>query len=525
MHWADKIADYIVKAGKYEPYHIDDMWTPSGFAHAGSLRGPLIHDIIFRALQDAGVKTTYTFVFNDFDPIDGLPVELKKDFTQYLGFPLRVAPSPGKGFKSFAEYFAKDFQDVLGGLGVTPQFLSSWDMYHEGKFNEIIREALDNADKIQGIYLRVSGSKKREKGWLPLQVICEKCGKLGTTRVYEWDGEKVAYVCEPDLVSWAKGCGHKGRISPFDGNGKLPWKVDWPAHWKVMGVRIEGAGKDHASAGGSWDIARALCKEVFKYPEPFGFPYEFFLLGGKKMGSSKGVGVHARDLWRMLPRPLIRFLFARTDYRQTIEFNPVGTMVIPDLFDEYDRAWQAYVNGSDEDLARSFVLAQVDKVPDKEAVSFTPRFRDVVNYMQFPDIDLQKKFEEIKGGLLTFEELKLLKEREKYARVWIGKYAPPEYQMQMAEALPKEASSLNEKQRQFLQVAIDLIEKEKSPDSLQLALYNAAKELGIGSKEAFSSIYMVLTGKDHGPRAAWFLLQYPKEKVVERLKQAVGVAL
>ena len=65
------------------------------------------------------------------------------------------------------------------------------------------------------------------------------------------------------MVKWAQGCDHEGKISPFGGTGKLPWKVDWAAHWKVLGITIEGAGKDHASKGGSYDIAMMLCEKGF----------------------------------------------------------------------------------------------------------------------------------------------------------------------------------------------------------------------------------------------------------------------
>ena len=285
MFWADKVAEEIIQSGNYKPYWIDDMFTPSGYPHVGSLRGPLVHDIVYKALKNKGVFVTWTYIMNDFDPIDGLPPELQDKFSQYMGLPVRSAPSPVEGYESYGDYFSKDIQRVLKDLGVEAKYLSSWDMYHEGKFNDVIKVALDSAEKIQDIYEEVSGSKKREKGWLPFQVICEKCKKLGTTRVHDWDGKTVAYTCEPEMVKWAKGCGYTGRISPFDGNGKLPWKVDWPAHWKVMGVTIEGAGKDHSSAGGSRDIAKALCAEVFNYPNPYNLPYEFFLIGGKKMDS------------------------------------------------------------------------------------------------------------------------------------------------------------------------------------------------------------------------------------------------
>ena len=116
MYWADKTADEIIKSGKYKPYHVDDMFTPSGFAHLGSLRGPLIHDLIYKALKHAGVNARFTYIFNDFDVIDGLPDELEESFSKYMGFPLRNVPSPEEGFSSFADYFAQDFKNVLKRL-------------------------------------------------------------------------------------------------------------------------------------------------------------------------------------------------------------------------------------------------------------------------------------------------------------------------------------------------------------------------------------------------------------------------
>src|SRR3990167_9043213 len=359
MYWADKLAKEIIESGKYRPFYVDDMKTPSGYPAISALKGPIFHDLIYKSLRHLGQTATTTFIINDFDVIDGLAPEFQEKFSKYMGFPLRTAPSPEEGFSSFGEYFAQDYKRVLKSLGVEAEFLSSYDMYTQGKFDEVIKIALDNADKIQDIYEEVSGSKKREIGWLPLQVICENCKKLGTTRVYEWDGENVSYKCEPELVKWATGCGHEGKVSPFGGNGKLPWRVDWPAHWKVIGVTIEGAGKDHTSAGGSLDTAKALCEAVFNYPEPFSPQYEFVLVGGKKMSTSKGLGLKARDAHEMLPPELIRFLFSRYDYNQQVNFDPQGTMAIPDLFDEYDRCFMAFVDNSNEDLARPFEMSHI----------------------------------------------------------------------------------------------------------------------------------------------------------------------
>ncbi len=526
MFWSDKIAQDIIASGSHVPYWVDDMFTPSGYAHIGSLRGPIVHDLAYRSLIDAGKEAKFTYIFNDFDPVDGLPPDLAH-MSAELGRPLRLAKPPEDGYKSFADYFTQDFQKVLRGLGVRAEFRYSWDMYHAGLFDGVIKEALDNAAHIQDIYQKVSGSKKRDKGWLPLQVVCEKCGKLGTTRVHGWDGTTVEYTCEPSMVTWAQGCGYTGRTSPFsDPNnpahhpGKLPWKVDWPAHWKVLGVTIEGAGKDHSSAGGSRDIAKELCKDVFHIENPYNLPYEFFLIGGKKMSSSKGLGLKGRDLTSLLPADVGRFLFTRTDYKQAIEFDPMGTMAIPDLFDEYDRCWQAYNSGGDENLSRAFELSQTSELPEKNPNLYLPRFRDIANYIQLPNVDLYKKLEEAKGGLLTFPELQNIKEREKYARVWLGQYAPEELRMQISKELPAEVTSLTAQQKEFLLSITSFVEEIGNPDDLQFAIFNKIKTLNIPSQDAFAAIYLAFLGKTHGPRAAWFLLQYPKEIVIKRLNDA-----
>ncbi len=493
------------------------MFTPSGHAHIGSLRGPLIHDFIYKSLEDLREKVEFTYVFNDFDTIDGLPENLSDKFSKYLGFPLKTAPSPELGFESFADYFAEDFKSVLRNLGITPRVLHSWDMYHEGKFDNVIKEVLDNAEKIQDIYQKISGSRKKEQGWLPFQVICEACGKLGTTRVFAWDGKEVSYKCEPNLVVWAEGCGHEGKISPFGGTGKLPWKVDWPAHWKVMGVTIEGAGKDHASAGGSYDIAMALCKEVFKYPPPYKFAYEFFLIGGKKMASSKGLGLKAHDVTKILPAPVARLLFARTDYREAIEFNPIGTMAIPDLFDEYDKAANAYWDKSDENLARIFELSQIKKeVPKK---MYLPRFRDVVQVIQMPDVKPEDYFTGKKTDKLNKEEREVLEERIKYAKVWLEEYAPDDWVFEFKKEIPGSVSKLSNEQKKYLLTLTDLIEQSKDAAELETKMYELSQKTGISAKDAFSAIYLSLIGKSYGPKAAWLIFGVGKEKVLKRFKE------
>ncbi|MFH0864142.1 MAG: lysine--tRNA ligase [Candidatus Gottesmanbacteria bacterium] len=507
MYWADKIAQEFKK--RHLPLEwVDDMKTPSGFAHMGSLRGPVTHSLVYRALQDVGLKVKFTFVINDFDPADELPPEFKETLKDYLGFPLRKVPSPNKKYDSLGSLIAQDFITSFRTLGVEAEILSSWDMYHQGKFDNVIKIALDNSGKIQDIYRQVSGSQKKESGWLPFQVVCQKCGKLGTTKVTDWDGKEVTYECLPDLVKWASGCGYKGKVSPFGGSGKLPWKVDWPAHWKVIGVTCEGAGKDHGSAGGSYDIALKLCDKVFKYPSPFKFVYEFFLLGGQKMSSSKGIGFKAHDLIGILPPNVARFLFVRTDYQQAINFNPDG-YTIPNLFDEYDRcAKEFFAKGRKSDFGRSYELSQTNPKQPEKFVDI--RFRQIAQLIQMPNMA---------GKIKNNPQLV---ERAKYAKIWLENFAPESEKFSIKNDLPNEVKKLNQTQKLLLKRITAEIDKKWEAEDFQKEIYNWGKELGLSSGETFQTIYLSLIGKDHGPKAAWLILSLDKEFVKTRFEEVAN---
>ncbi|MGA2911158.1 MAG: lysine--tRNA ligase [Candidatus Levyibacteriota bacterium] len=502
MFWADKVAEDIIASGKHKPYWVDDMKTPSGFSHVGSLMGPVIHSMIFRALKDAGQKATFTFVINDFDPADDLLPEIRGEYEKYLGMPLKLAPSPSPKFKSMADLFSSDFVESIKSLGVEAEILSSWELYHQGKFDGVIKDALDNAEKIQDIYQKVSGSQKKEAGWLPFQVICERCGKLGTTKVFAWDGEKVSYKCEPNLVKWAVGCDYEGKISPFGGTGKLPWKVDWAAHWKVIGITIEGAGKDHASKGGSYDIAMTLCEEIFKYDQPFRFPYEFILIGGKKMSSSKGIGLKAHDLVKILPPEVGRFLFARSGIKAQSNFDPVETNAIPMLFDDYQKAADAYFNKGASDLARAFELSQIGEAQKPPSI----RFSVLAQWVQMPNMEEEIK----KEGLENWA---------KYARVWVEKFAPEKDKFTVQKTVPSAIKNLTNEQKVFLKKVAEELNKAGSGEEFQTRIYAIGKEIGLNGKEAFAAIYISLIGKDHGPKAAWLILSLDKEFVKNRFSE------
>jgi DNA/RNA-binding domain of Phe-tRNA-synthetase-like protein len=68
------------------------------------------------------------------------------------------------------------------------------------------------------------------------------------------------------------------------------------------------------------------------------------------------------------------------------------------------------------------------------------------------------------------------------------------------------------------------LESEWDPEEFQKRLYALSKEMNIPPKDAFSAIYTVLIGKDHGPKAAWLLLSLDTNFLKERLAVKAGNA-
>ncbi|MBT4124713.1 MAG: lysine--tRNA ligase [Candidatus Pacebacteria bacterium] len=544
-HWADKLISNIYKwreAEKPDKLHVDDMKTPSGRVHTGSLRGVLLHDLVAKVLSEKEKNVINTYVFNDMDPMDGLPGYLnQEEYKQHMGKPMFMIPAPPlsesgldvnsmtpeekarfEKAENFGEFYAQDFIDAFRKLGCDQEIVWSHELYKSGKMDEVIRTALDNVAEMKKIYKEIADYDLPDN-WYPFQVVCPDCGKLGTTLVTGWDGEQVTYECQKNKVEWAEGCENSGKISPFGGNGKLLWKADWPAHWAQMEVTIEGAGKDHSSAGGSRDMANAMLEKVYKTPLLFDIPYEWILIRGTKMSSSKGIGTSAREFVELFPPEIGRYLFVSKHYNKVIDFDPT-TQAIPDLFDEYDLGakifWKQEI-GEDIDLrmGRSFELSQIDGVAE---AMFLPRFRDVALWMQHPEINLVEKFIEIKGSKLTEIELKELEERRHYARLWVDRYAPDEYQLTFrADKVVKELNDLTEEEKTYLSEIQKLIlTKDWDPQELQQEMFNVAKE-SLGARKGFQSVYKAFLGRKSGPRASWFLLSLNKEERDDRFYQAI----
>ncbi len=531
LHWADRIADIVKKRAQVDPilkkvvrekgYIVYDEKTPSGKIHIGAGRGWMIHDSIAKAMRDKGMKAKFILSSDDIDPFDKFNKDLDPKYKKYLGIPFRNMPSPVKGYDSFADYYFLECIQKFEEYGIEAEIQSTGKAYEKGWLNRTIKTALDNAGKIQEIYTRFSRKGSIATKRLPINPICEKCGKIGTTYAYKWDPdtETIKYRCEPNMVDWAKGCGYEGETSPYNGSAKFPWKVEWAAKWPTIGVAVEIAGKDHFTHGGSRSVAIAISDEIFNYPPPYpstrketGKAYEFFTIGGRKMSTSKGMGVSFTDMTSYAPANLLRYLLVKTRPHATIDFDPVGTNKIILLYESYDRTERIYYGKEhiqnkkeEEHEKRVYELSHVSRItktmPPQIPFTYASALMQVTKDTNMA-IDALIGTGHIKKSI-SQEDRNHVITRLNYAKKWAHEFAPPEYKFIINKTIPKttsdklqdaEISALKKFQKKISS------KEEYTEDEYQQIIKEIIDEQAIAPKSFYRAAYLAILNKEHGPK-------------------------
>jgi len=522
MHWIDKVANALIRRKK--GHIIASGISVSGHIHIGHCNDVFIADGIRRAVEEKGGKAEAIWYADDFDPLRRIPWPLPEGYKQYLGMPYVSIPSPDPKYKNFVDYFARSFLESLEDFGIQVKVYSSSEVYRGGKMADLIRTSLGKADEIRVILNRYR-EKPLPNDWLPYDAICSDCGRLATTRAHAWHDNYVSYVCEG--CDYAAGCGHEGEADYTKGEGKLTWRVEWPARWKLLKVTCEPFGKDHAVVGGSYDTGKLIAKRVFGCKAPYPVPYEWVSLKGKRMSSSKGV-VFTLPQWLEIAEPeLLRYFIFRSKPTKAKEFDP--GLPLLDFYDEYDLIEGVYfgkVRASarrEEQLKRIYELSQTKEPPRSEPQRVSFRFAAVLSQVM-RDAGHVTEILTSRGVFVdpSKSDIELATLRLSCACNWVTKHAPERLRFKIAKTLPTEAKQvLAQKQKKGLQrLATDLSARDYAPVELHNHIYELAGKIGLKPPELFKAVYLVLIGRESGPRVGTFISVLDKEFVVERFKEA-----
>ena len=501
VHWADEVAASVLATGR-EPV-LSTGISPSGEIHIGNLREVLTADAVYRALLDRGATPRFNYVCDNLDPLRRVYPFLDPEvYGPLVGRPLSEIPCPCGRHASYADHFLEPFLESLRTLHVHVELERADRMYKDGRMNGEIAAALSGRDRIAAVLRELTG-KEVAPDWSPFNPLCPQCGRIDRAKTTGFSQER-------QTVDYACACGATGTV-PMAGGGKLTWRVDWPARWKMLGVTVEPFGKDHATRGGSYDTGVRIVREVFSAEPPFPIPYEWIALRGQgDMSSSKGNVLSIARALELVPPEALRYLVLRERPQRTIVFDP--GLPLLQLVDEVDDAQAA---GRDE---RSLALSR--------AAGFDPvgvPFKHLVVVAQAARFDLDAILAILERTGYPDLDRGAVAARLSYARQWLDNFAPEDLKFEVKEALPPEAASLGEPQRLFLARLAASLSPQLDGEAIHALVYALAREVsGAKPAELFQAIYLALLGKPRGPRAGWFVAALGAEFCAARFREAAG---
>ena len=495
IHWADVTAEDVLARGN--KHTVASGITPSGAIHIGNMREVVTADAAYRALKDKGADVRLIYIADTLDPLRKVYPFLSDDYEAHVGKPLSNIPCPCGNHENYAEHFLLPFIESLHTLGIEPEVYRADELYREGKYLDGIKKALINRNAIASILSEVSG-RELAHDWSTFNPICNECGRLTTTKVTGFDIEK-------ETIDYSCDCGSKGTV-PMNGGGKLTWRVDWPARWPIFGTTVEPFGKDHATAGGSYDTGKRICREIYDYEPPHPIVYEWIMLKGKgAMHSSTGLAISIGDMLEIVPPEVLRYLIIRQRPEKHIEFDP--GMSLLNLIDEYDQV---------EGDKRAYKLSQTDASKPTDIP-----YRHMVTAVQIADgRDFDYLLTVLKRTDYDTSDVEAIRQRSDNARNWLDKYAPPMVKFKVQETLPPQVKSFSDGQKQALSILADDIEHGMSGQEIHDNIYDIAEKTDIKGKQVFEAVYQSLLGIKSGPRAGYFLEALEKDFVVDRFKEA-----
>jgi lysyl-tRNA synthetase class 1 len=523
MHWADSLAEEILKNGLKKQV-VCTGTSLSGEPHLGSANDVIRGDAICKALAAKGADAKLIWIADDMDPYRSVPAGFPEQLNDYLGFPVAHIPDPWGCHKNFVYHFEEMFLGQLKKLDIEPDVHLGVDMYHSGFYDPAKIIAMEKKAEIIAIL-----NKYREipltSFWWPIDVICEKCGRISTTSIKSYDPVKkeVEYVCTSGSVTLHKknivnGCGHHGKVSILGKNTKITWRVEWACRWQLLGVTCEPFGKEHAASGGSWDTGKELVK-LFDWQPPVPVIYEFFQVEGGKMSKSKGNVITVPIMLEIMRPEELKFWMY---YGKISKARELSLDMMPvHVAEEFDKAERIYLGErtdnekDDANYSRSYELA-VTKKPKRIAQVPYTFASALVQISKGREIEALKKTGHIPSDV-TKEEVKRIEARLQNAANWINDYAPDEYRMKLLDKMPEE--KLDAQTKELFAAAAGKIEKGIGGEELQQFIYNTAKERKMEIKKVFGSAYGLFLGRETGPRLGPFLVSLDKDFAMKRLTQ------
>ena len=510
MLWIDEAVQKLIEENpNKEQFVCAAGISPSGPIHIGNFREFLTSYFVHLGLKRAGKKSRFIMSFDNFDRLRKVPFAVREvvgdTYDKYIGTPYADIPDPFGCHSSYAEHFEEQFKNAVKKFDIDCEFITQAQEYRKGRYDDGIITALKERKTIYDILYEYKSQEATEEGreaYVPIAVYCSNCGK---------DSTKVTHVSEDcETITYTCSCGHTETVKVREfHNIKLVWKADWPMRWAEEQVTFEPGGKDHGTEGSSYTVGKIIVDKVFNYTAPAFVMYEFIgIKGGQgKMSSSSGTSITPEELLKVCPPEMILWLYAKVPARQSWSFCLDDEILRQ--YHEFDRSLQA----SKKENCPNNIKEVFDAISYNKEIKVNPvsaqllfSLGSIVNFEPEMTFTLYKKIDES----ITKEQLLDRLTRIKY---WAETYSPESITKLLENKNVEYFETLSAKEQDDIKnLYTTLKSKEFSLEELQQVLYDIPKDKSLTDKENqpiqrkfFQNVYMLLTGKDSGPRLYLFL--------------------
>jgi lysyl-tRNA synthetase class 1 len=518
-YWLDQFAAQVEETYPVGEILVASGVSASGSYHIGHFREVLTADAIAWALRQRGRQARHLYFVDDFDPLRRRYPFLPDEYEQYVGWPLCMIPDPEGCHGSYSMHFAKEFEGAAAKMGVRMEGVFSYsDQYRNGRMVPYIEKALEKTQVIRQILREVSNRELPEH-WMPVQIMDE-------TKTYRW-WPYVSHDTATKILRYRRPDDSVGEIRYDDGQVKLNWRLDWVARWAMWGVKVEPFGKEHASRGGSYDTGVRLIREVFEMEPPVPLPFDTINLIGetKKMSSSLGNLVTAAEALKIMPPEIIRYFVLKSVPKRVLYFDP--SLGLYNLIDEFSKLEDEVLAGGEPVFKHAYGVATaigghrtIARIPFSHLVAVEQTAAAAEDFGSgAKEAQIIRILNNTGYEKAVSEQWEVIERELEYVRYWLEKYAPASVKFAVRPDLPE--VDLSDGQQAFLAALADAVEAGVAGgQAMHEAIYEASQSAGIKPGEAFKTLYLLILGQDHGPKAGWFLASLDQKWLAGRLRGA-----
>jgi lysyl-tRNA synthetase class 1 len=497
------------------PWRLETGYGPSGPPHIGTFAevarttwvGMALSDLRAGGLAPDAARDPAWEVVVFSDDMDGLrkvPLNMPASLGEHLGKPLCDIPDPFDCHESYAHHNNARLREMLDRFGFRYTFKASHQQYRSGAFDAGLLKILEKEEEIRELILPTMKKEKRE-GWSPFFPLCEGCGRIYSTRVTGYHGDRgtIDYQCDVP-VGGLSGCGRSAEIPVTAGHVKVGWKVDWALRWYTLGIHYEMYGKDLIESA---DLSRKVLRILGGKPLVHSF-YEMFLdeMGGK-ISKSVGKGLTVDTWLSFAPRESMSLFLIRSPRKA----KKLSWEVVARTVDEYLDVIARHYASEKPDSYRDeleFVWPNLPgENPFEYPVSYTILF-SIMGNVGVADPGLVAEYVRNYRGRITGSDPFLMRLVE-YAAAYYREHVEPH---KRPPEIPPEHEPL-------LVAFAEYLSEDRTADEIHQHAFAVPREAGLQPGPFFATLYRSLSGQERGPRLGPFVKMLGPSRVAERLRE------